>query len=183
MKTIKIELYNLEELEESAQQKAYEDHMRYFEYFGHDDNVASLNAFCDLFNIEVTKFEYGSQNFIDAEYSDTRILSGTENWYYQPEMEGVRFWKFLNNNDVLPDLSGNCPFTGVWIDEELLDPLREFIKRPNLHQEWGELLRECLECWIQACRVDYECAISVEMFIESSQVNEWTYEANGAFRL
>ncbi len=187
MKTItipetKIELFPPNELDSEAMEKA----LQWYNGVNHwwnDENQESLQAFCDFFTIKWEGYQYDLPQ-ATAIYPDVaqldlhHILSVEEGGEH---FKGVRLWKYFQANDTLPDLSGECPFTGYCMDEVLLDPLRAFMARPDTSLEYPELLRQCLESWVHACARDYEYQQSEESFIESAQANEWYFTQDGEF--
>ncbi len=163
-------VYDLNELPEESQEKAYEDYCHDFDYFSHEDNVASLERFAKHFDVTIKDYEYNSYNGND--HVDFEISKDIK------ELSYVRLWKYLHNHDLVTTIFATCPFTGIYVDEDLLAPIRAFIKKPY-DITFCELIQNCVDNWIDTCNKDIEYQQSLECFKESSEINEWKYLENG----
>ena len=75
-------------------------------------------------------------------------------------------------------LNGNCPFTGVCFDEDFLDNIREFIKKPN-NQTFEDLINDSVyNCINSGCK-DYEYQCSREAIEETISLNEYEFTEDG----
>lgn len=76
----------------------------------------------------------------------------------------------------------DCPFTGFYMDDVLLQPIHDFIKKPLKYKHWTmeDLLQDCLNSWLIACDEDYEYCQSREYAIDCIQVNEYEFYVNGS---
>ena len=96
---------------------------------------------------------------------------------------------------------GTCPLTGVFFDNDALDPLACFCfgvmwsedekKRVMVpHDErwrWKsktveEVIRECVDALFESAQKDCEYQDSEEHFAEMCRDNDWTFEENGERR-
>jgi hypothetical protein len=170
--TVKTAVYQFNELSEQAKQKAIDwwigvdDH-----YPWHDENTSSLHGFCDEFNLSRLSYEYSTHrpSFANAEIDDVTIA----------ELSGIRLFKYLTNNyDLKTLLSGNCPFTGYYLDESLVDPIRKFMKKPD-SRSFQDLIDDCLTQWATDVVKDIEHYYSEESAIESIIANEYEFTENG----
>jgi hypothetical protein len=185
MKTIEIQLYKFDELKEDAQQEAIDNFInREREYFWMEDAINSLKKGLNFYG-----FEMGNRYSIDyssANCSDADIRSGYNN--EEEELQGVRLWKYLKNNfDTYyckyskkneKTLGGNCPFTGYCVDENFLDPIREFIKEPK-DITFFELMEECTHEVLKAMENDYDYQNSEEYAREELTENDYDFTQNG----
>jgi hypothetical protein len=86
-------------------------------------------------------------------------------------------YKYRHSNIILE--KENCPLTGYYIDNEILQPLWDFLDKPNKNTTFHDLMEECLNNWISACNKDYENYYSMENFLEESKANEYEYLESG----
>lgn len=80
---------------------------------------------------------------------------------------------------VLIETEGACPFTGYYMDNVLLSPIFEFLKKPVAHMDFEDLLELCLDGWVDACNSDREESSSMEAFEEQAEANGYEYYENG----
>lgn len=154
-------------------------------YCWHDENAESLKAFCDHFGTTDPEWEVSmcSHSYATA-WPDAMV----------DEMRGVRLWKYLQNSGLLTYhkpgtksharnttlLDGHCPFTGFHMDECLLDPLREFMARPD-QRTFQELINDCLHAWVQAYVADWEFTYSDDWISEHLEINGYEFTESGEF--
>lgn len=187
MKTISINLYTFDELPESVQDKIIYNWRTDDEYFWSGENYDSLKAFCDIFRINIINYEYGYQNYINASTSlDDDIL----------ELSGIKLAKHLWNNyknylfkpkyyyrngkmrNSKIQFDNDCILTGYYIDNEILGPIYDFLDKPD-NRNFDELLEDCTQSWLSACRKDYDYWMSRECIIDDIKSNDYLFTANG----
>lgn len=198
MRTIQVKLYRFEELDQEAQEKAVEDYLNEgdFYHWG-DDDRETLKAFTDAFPVEVTDWEYGYHNYINYRLG---YPTHPDVW----EFTGVRLLKYLINNHwrdlfkpkFIGHLKGRekftpvyskcqwdncCVLTGYCVDDDTLQPLYDFLKKPDEHTTLEDLLYDCLQSWVYACRGEYEACQSFENVAEILSINEYWFTENGEF--
>ena len=169
MKTKTYTVYKFNELPEEAKQKAIEKWRSSDGYPFSYDNARSLEAFEKISPVKVSKWEYGYQNFINFEMTcddETAQLTGKKLAAYLKEHYG----------DILKQC---CPFTGYCMDEPLLDPIRNFIKKPVKNVTLEDVMRDCLEAWLDSCRQDYEYSLSDEAIIDTIEANDYDFTIEG----
>lgn len=210
MKTVEIKLFTIKELSEESQQKAHGDFLSEDHYFWSHENNDTLKAFCDIFPVKVKDYEYGYRNYINFTFTaedEIENLSGIKLLKYiynnyESFLFKRKFYKTIKNHEIkhpcikheklsnnnifsayysriLKDIS--CVLTGYCIDDDILLPIYDFLKNPNKHTSFYDLIKDCLESWIQACNRDYEFSCSLEYFIEHSEANEYLYTEDGKF--
>ena len=172
--TIKIHCVPTYTIDDHPNKEAVYDWVRdnWHDLYGwHDENRESIEAFAASFGASV-KFEYGFSSYSYADFSgiDDDILS----------LSGVRLWKWLNNNGHFDKLDGSCPFTGYYMDETLLDPIRQFKAKPD-KRDLEDLLSDCGGAWVKACLKDWEYAYTDEAIHEHLEANEYEFTESGAF--
>lgn len=168
-------MYRIEELSETARERAWLVWMESQEYPWSDENRRSLKAFSDLFGVSVRDWSYGGGN--------PHISYHVPDWdLYQ--LQGVRLWKYLAKQYEL-DIKQVCPFTGYYIDEVLLKPIRQFLRRPDTNTTMEDLVHEALWNWVYECDRDHEWYYSYERFLDEAAElgllfaedgSEWDYE-------
>ena len=195
MKIKQIKIYTIDELSDEAKEKAHFDYLSSdIHYCWSENNKATLDAFCNIFPIKVTNWSYGDRNYINSTMETAD--SDTEKIYY--DITGIRLLKYIVNNywhdlfkpKYLGRIKGKlkysrcqfsrcCVLTGYCIDDDILQPIHDFLKRPDENMTFEDLLKECLECWVAACNDDYESCCSLDYFIDAAQANECEYDEYG----
>jgi len=66
METRTYNVYKIDELPKEAKEKAIENWRATDDYVWHEENVKSLEAFCDYFNINIPNYEYSYSGHIDS---------------------------------------------------------------------------------------------------------------------
>lgn len=64
-----------------------------------------------------------------------------------------------------------CPLTGVCYDEDILDPIREYLKKPDMSLTLKDLLEKCTDDFISGWHRDYEYCCDNEEFLEEEFEN------------
>lgn len=178
IKTITQTIYKFSELSEQAKDK-----IRYSqEYFWGDDVVKTLEEALKHFNYQLRNYSLDWDCFGRCSFTiESKNLNDVE------ELEGVRLWKYLQNfldyyckydKKRKPLLEGNCPFTGVCFDEDFLDPIREFIKKPY-SITFNDLMEECCNGVILTGCKDYEYQQSDEALEEHFEANDTEFDEDG----
>lgn len=166
-----IKLYQFDELDDRARERAREWYRQGIEYDWGSDNVASLKAFADWFQVRIRDYSLGgsdnrSQGVKYELCCDDNLLG----------LSGVRLWKYFQNNPhMLPDLSGSCPFTGYYMDETLLNPIRAFLDKPTEGTTYEELIKDSIDEFCHAYAQDVDYQYSDEAVDESIEANEYTF--------
>jgi hypothetical protein len=201
MKTVAINLYSVNELDETAKQRAFQDYCGSDQYFSGDDNKNTLYEFERIFPVKIKSWEYGFCNsYINFEF-DTY-----ENEQEIKELSGVRLLKYIINNyyeylyspktftkigiylvgkenkkrkSKIIFQKDNSKLTGYYMDEEIIDPIYKYLEKPNKYTSFYDLMNDCLQSWLVACNKDFEYAYSEEAFIEDSEANERLYFESG----
>lgn len=68
--------------------------------------------------------------------------------------------------------------TGFCADEEILDPIYEFLKKPR-NITYAALLKECTDNWVDAYKNDMEESSTMEAFKEDCESNEYEFTEDG----
>lgn len=179
--------FHIDDLTEEAQQKAYEEWLNspYHEYNWDSesldtirDGLRALGASLDNYSID-----WGNANGSNVSFScecpvednpvrlRTWVLNNHYDVLFKPKKFGKRTSKILYTTT-------DCPLTGMCFDEDFLDPLRAFIKRPT-NLTWKELLEDCARGVLKAAEADYNHQMSFEGFLDTARANEFEYEEDG----
>lgn len=196
MRTITKEVFTINELSDSAKEKAHYDHCSNDSYAWAGDNEAVLKEFTKIFPVKITKWEYGNQNYINFNFTDDedienlsgiRLLKYLHNNYYNELFKGKYFSKgnyidgkyYYKSRHSKVIMSNSCVLTGYCIDDDILEPIYKFLKNPCKHTTFNDLLYDCLQSWVYACRNDFEAYYSMESFEETAEINNWEYYEDG----
>lgn len=175
MRTEEVKVLKYEELDDRAKEKARSWYTADNDCYGwHRENMQSLEGFAEAFNVKILDYNLGgSDNRNQHVKFELQIDDNVD------AMGGVRLWKWFNNQFAMPDLSGQCPFTGYCFDETLLDPIRKFMQRPSAGMTYKELIQDCVDefCTEYANDVDY--TYSDEAVAENIIANEYEFTEDG----
>ena len=69
-----------------------------------------------------------------------------------------------------------CVLTGYYMDDEILQPIYDFLKKPDKTSTFEDILNDCLHCWIGACNRNLEYQNSKEAIIETIEANEYEFD-------
>jgi len=184
-KTIRVKVYQFSELKtENAKQNAIEWFRDGNEYHCSDDVLDSIKKGLLHFGAELKNYSIDWDNINVCDFS---IDMGTTDEI--EELKGARLWKYLHNNNLLTYwnkyhkktenlLAGDCPFTGICFDEDFLDNIRQFVKKPD-STTFKELLTDAVYNTINAGCKDWEYQQSDEAIIETIEANEYEFKADG----
>jgi hypothetical protein len=203
MKTKTINVYSFDELSNSAKSKAI-DNWRNNNYesgsFWASENRQSMEKFAELFPIKIIDWSYGGRGegvyfrFTDdynlGEMSGLRLAKFIWN-NYKSDIYTYKYYSICNGRKNCVGIGSKsrhskiqleefgCPFTGFYMDNEILAPLFDFMRKPSKNTTFKDLLDECFEAWIKACNDDTESQNSDESITETIQANEYEFDESG----
>ena len=202
MKVITKTVYTVDELSPDALERAHMDYLSDGDYYHWaDENAATLKAFTDIFPVIVRDYEYGYHNYINFEMDnglDDEVYDFTgirlAKWLWNNYRDRLYKGKFYSTPGKYVDgkytyksrhskiiLDNCCPLTGYCVDDAILAPIYKFMASPDNYQTLEDIMNDCLQSWVYACRDDVEAAESLESFIDMAQANEWTFTKEGKF--
>lgn len=73
----------------------------------------------------------------------------------------------------------SCPLTGYCIDDDLLKPIYEFLKKPDNNVNLLDLLNNCFDEWVKAVNADVEYQNSDEFAIQELEDQGWLFTIDG----
>lgn len=188
---IETPVYHFDQLSDEAKEKAREwwRNLEANDPAWAAERRDSLDAFCKQFPVKATDWSYDQWNYsIDAKFTDEEALG---------ELSGPRLaaWLWNNHSRVLvvrkeyavgkrKRLSRiqyeetSCVFTGYCMDENLLDPIRAFLKKPT-SRTLEDLLGDCLQSWGQAAMNDCKWINEDAQVDETIEANEYEFDGQG----
>lgn len=198
MKTRTINIYEFSELSDTAKETALSDFRDDGEFFWWSDWEKSLKEFSDAIGIRtsyaISPYSHSHCNIADHSFEDGQTeLSGMRlrtfllNNYYHILYEKKTYGKYVkrdneewtyNRYSKIQYQGTCCPFTGFCGDEDLLDPIKDFIDHPK-DITLIELLEECLNFWMKTVISDMEQQDSEEFISEHFDANEYEFDEDG----
>lgn len=78
-----------------------------------------------------------------------------------------------------------CPLTGVCYDEDILEPIRNYLKKPDKSLTLKDLIEECIDTFVRLWHEEYEYCCDNETFLEEEfenrHENDFFYEDGTTF--
>ena len=143
-----------------------------------DESMDSIRGFCKAFYLDLN--DWAISIVPDrGEFIDIKVPSGWRD--NVGELADIRLYKYLVNN-YAEYLKGDCPFTGVCYDENLLDPIRAFLKKPTVNQgyTWQDLVNDCANSLLECLHSEGEYIYSDEGLKDMCEANEYEFTENGS---
>ena len=156
MEVVELQIFQFNELDEKAKDKAREWYRQDIEYPWFDEAKDSLKAFCDHFRVTVKDWRLGdNQGYVktDAE---------------QRHFRGVKLSE--QDRDAMP--------TGLWLDCELFMHFYDEFKRTG---DAKSAFDDALHNFVKAVERDVEHFYSDESVDEHIETNMWTFTADGKY--
>lgn len=154
MHTETVTIYSYSELSEEAKTTAYKAWEP--DYAFEDDNRRTLDAFCDAFGIKI----------YDSYFDSFQWRANNEG---DEEITGEELKEYVRHR-----LSLFEP-TGYYLDETILGPA----KLPTEGKTFGDVIKECLNAFFDACCEDVKYTRSQEYFADFAENNEFEFYSNG----
>lgn len=185
MRKIETTVYSFSELSDSAKQRAMDKfYSNGWEPAWGDENISSLKEFYKLFDSLV---ESGYRNWSDVHFignADVLNLSGIRAMKYIWNNYGNKLFKgkyyYRNGKQRYSNVQkeASCVLTGYCMDDDVLQPIYDFLKKPD-RRTIKDLLQECVESWRIASERDDEYQQSEEYFAEEANANGWEFTEYG----
>lgn len=140
-----------------------------------DDNARELSG------IRLMKYIINnySRYIYKGKYYSTNLKENRE--YNHPNIKN----KLLSNKKIFHAFYSRiqkdncCVLTGYCIDDDILQPIYDFLKSPKEHITFEDLLGDCLESWVIACKNDCEHCESDEYITDMIEANDYEFNENG----
>lgn len=205
-RTIRTKVFKFSELSEAAKQKAIESYRNdgIDVSYIYDEAHESIKAFNELFGTDE-----GSRSWLDVRTSniDDNICSLSGNrlrtyiinnfswkwtdkirfskhidgsfqkseWRYKYDCTKYRVSKIAEINNIL-----NCPLTGVCYDNSLLQPIADFIKKPDTYTTFESLMSNCVNELRKDLENEENYRNSDEAIREDIQANDYEFFKDGS---
>jgi hypothetical protein len=208
MKTIDVNLYKFSELSEEAKEKAIQkwrnDNYNYQPWFIDEANK-SFEKFADLFSIDWRNIDYCepyrneySIKLDDQikELSGQRLATYIWNNFKRDLFKGKFYFKdcytYPNGKKTEDNrqykryikryskifLDNSCVLTGVCYDQDLLQPIYDFLNKPT-DIDFETLLNDCIYSLCHSVSAEIEYQSSDEAIIETIEANDYDFLENG----
>ena len=192
MKKVEINVYEFHELSNKAKKRALQDWINTGDTVFNNEYEDTINAFCKVFPVKYTSYEYSPGAWVNFKMTCDDVIS---------ELSGIRLRTYIINNYydnlykpkfmcISPitvnsktrysncQVSNDCPLTGYGIDMDILQPIYDFLAKPD-NSTFKDLIDGCLQSWAQACRDDYEGTLTEEWYADMCEANSYTFLENG----
>ena len=174
MKEITVTLYHFGELSDDSKEKAREyvrNNWDLYDWAG-EENAKSFEELAKLFG-GGTDYEY-SAFYSRRNYARITNLP----WYTDDPLESKEY--LLDNASIIRK---ECPFTGYYMDEVILQPFRDYLDGLEDTEEdvvtIGDLCQEASQLWLKACIQDMEYCYSDEAVDDMLIINEYDFTVDG----
>ena len=196
MKTTKINLYTFEELNQDAQQAVIdrERNETYgFSFLG-CENAANeiydtIKAFADVFGVSFDIKDDHGTNFIsftvdhieDEEATGKYLLRFINSHYNEILSPAYYYHNGKSRHSKIIFKYGNCPFTGLCWDCDILQPIVDWYQKPDFKKSIHDIIDECFCAVLNAKEREDEYCHSDE-YISDMIIANWLdklYYENG----
>lgn len=187
------DVYKVDELSFTAKENAYRQWLKGFEY-DNSDNMATLRAFEDIFNVKVIDWRYGGGTCyyrFTSRYSGeeetlcgVRLLKYIVNNYWHRLFKPKTYWLGIGSNKRRKSRifkTDCCVLTGYCADLDILKPIYDFLKAPDKHTNLYDLMDECIGNFFRYCNDDMEFCCNEESFELACEANEYEFLSDGTF--
>lgn len=200
MRTETINIYKFSELSQESKEVAIKHYIDNYYKYGYPwqyETYGSLAKFCKIFNIKLSGCEVSINSSVDCSFSNidenilglcgirlrTYLVNNFPKIIYEPKhyRELVKVgekYEYQRKSKILKDIA-NCPLTGYSADHWLIDPLLDFIQKPDPKKSFEELLNSCIYSWEVAASEECEWLESEEYIQEESEANEYEFNEDG----
>jgi len=184
MKTISVNLYSFDELSDKAKQYAIDKFISDHEFFWSDAYIDTIKEGIDIFDFELYNWRI---DFFSGHY-DCSLRSG------KSELSGLRLRTYLLNNyysvfyrrkeygkrkSKITYEKYEHHITGYCADQTFLQPIIDFINKPDAYKTFGELMDDCIYAVVMDGRNDYEYQCTEEYISDHCEANEYMFYENG----
>jgi hypothetical protein len=206
MKTIEVKVYEFAELSETAKQRAIDNYLNkgYDNQFYYDEIISSAKAVAEIFNLkfggEYTDIRHGHIDDDILNLSGIRLYKYIWNNYGSELFKGKYYGKLVNTNkdgstiEVSKShpaglrhvkryskctLENSCVLTGVCYDDDILQPVYDFLKKPESNVTFTYLIGE-IESAIQEAFSNTEDWLNSSEFVtQEIEANDYEFTEDG----
>jgi len=187
-----VEIFHFDQLSDGAKEKAREwwRRLEQSDMAWAAERRDTMDAFAKEFNVTFPRWEY-DQWTSSVETSCSRVDDAIR------DLEGPRLMAYLWNNHkgilytpkvyevdkkkrrsrvILEETS--CPFTGYCMDDDILQPIRDFMKKP-VGFKFDTLMDACGDAWGKSAQEDLAWIMADEQVDETIMANEYEFTVEG----
>lgn len=193
MKKHEIITYSIDELCESAKDKAYENWLNshetnylYYEY------EPVLNRFCEIFGIKLSNWEVDAYTYSysyrapdwEENLCGNRLAKYILNNFYSRLVSPKIYYSknFFHNHKERESaimVNRDCVLTGFFADDEILFNIYNCVDYIEKFASVEDLFDACFDQFFDCLRNELEYQNSMEYFIEDCEANGCEFLANG----
>lgn len=199
MRTEIVKIFTLDELSADLQEKAHEHYLgKGDEYAWTDEIVDAMKAFEKLFPIKIKTYEFDAYTFncnwhftgLDGDIaglSGQRLATYIWNNYRRDLFKGKYYstaGEYIDGKCTYKSrrsriiLENSCVLTGVCYDDDILQPVYEFLNKPT-GLDFEGLIGECFDNFGKAVKAELRSQLSFEYFKDMALANEWEFTETG----
>lgn len=206
MRTIRTKVYKFSELSKQAKENAVNNYRNegYYNQFYFEEVIESCKAMAYLFDLKFgrgyTDIRCSHINDDILELKGIRLLKYVVNNYWQYLFKGKYYGKLVDtfkDGSKIPvskehpaglrhvkryskcTFENSCTLTGVCYDNDILQPVYDFLKRPGLSTTFEDLIKD-IENAIQKTFDEVQDWINSDEFIQDEiEANEYEFTADG----
>lgn len=209
MRTIEINAYSYNELNEKAKQNAIYNYLKNADNsYIYEDFINTINKFNELFNLtsgntyfhytinlntEVINLtglrlrKYIINNFGFALFKPKYIKNLKENTkpinHKRIRVKEYKNGNFSNTYYSAINTAIDCNLTGVYTDYEILKPIHDFIEYKDtknyFYTDFEELISDCFQNLEKALKIEEEYINSEEYILENFEINGFEFDEQG----
>ena len=152
-------------------------------YDDHGDSANSLKRFWCHFDLRDTDY---SVSLYGHSYAKGKTIVCDD----RGELRGIPLWIHLHTTHRLiytygytklsNIFSADRPFTGHYMDNVLLEPVRKFYNHVT-DISYQELMDQCMDAWVAAYVEDWRYLYTDDGLRDLCEVNDYQFTADGAF--
>lgn len=75
--------------------------------------------------------------------------------------------------------TNSCVLTGYCLDDDILQPVYDFLKNPSESVTFFDLMSDCFEGWEKAVKAECENQLSFEYFKDIAEANDYEFKESG----
>jgi len=207
MKTTTIQLYDFNELSEKSKQNAISEFLNkgYNDgEYNYQEAHESVKKFNDIFSVRNSNnswldFSYLNLDNYILELSGIRLYKYIINNFYSDLFKPAyvkSYEKHFNHkraknktykNGIIAsffysnlNVTNSCVLTGVCWDDDLLQPIYEFLKKPCKYTNLNDLIKECFESLRISLEKSDDYYTSDEFISETLQINNYQFTKDGS---
>ena len=176
MRTIEIPIYNYSDLLLPENKNVLDNIVENWDenyFYIWDESHNSVKSFHNYFGFS----SEGNRSWLDFNLNcDDEV----------EELKGESLKKYLEENFSVSTIFSSCPFTGVYYDEILLTPFRDFLLNQNKYENFEntnlkDLFNDAFYNLTKCIEDEIDYRNSEESILETIESNDYEFYENGKF--